>query len=150
MPSAGFGGYLGFTGALRGSHKLRHLLRRIEERMARDNTRARGWYIECHGERERDTFTKEEIGFHELDVEYRQPPLSEGSDDRPIHLLYKPFGAVYEPPTIEVSAFLDAIRQIYQSVYRIPANEVETDKLFVALRHSLKDTQTVEFMSSGL
>ncbi len=150
MPSAGFGGYLGFLPPLRGSGKLGHLLRRIEERMVRDCTHARGWYIECDGDLERDIFTKKEIGFHELDVEYMQPPLCKGGVDRPIHLLYKPFGAVYEPPTIEVSAFLDAIREVYHCIYSIPYEELDSNELFVALRDSVKATPTVKFKSSGV
>jgi GNAT superfamily N-acetyltransferase len=147
MPSAGFGGYVGFLEPLRGSGKLRHLGARMEERMVRDGTRARGWYIECGGRAERDIFLK--LGFRELDVDYMQPSLPGRNIDPPsrsLHLLYKPFGRVYanadETPAIPKSAFLQAVREIYQSIYGIP--NPDEHQAFIKLAESLGSAPDVK------
>jgi GNAT superfamily N-acetyltransferase len=143
MPSAGFGGYIGFTSSLRGAHKLRYVIARAEERMVRDGTNARGWYIECAGEPERTIFSK--IGFAELDVEYMQPALP-GTSDEPrtesLHLLYKPFGRVYEPPTVSKAEFLQAVSEIYQSIYDIALPDA--DELYIKLVKSLDGVDIIE------
>lgn len=143
MPSAGFGGYIGFDDSLRGKCKLRHVVARAEERMVRDGTAARGWYIECAGQPERDRFST--IGFSELDVEYIQPALpGRSSEPRtdPLHLLYKPFGRVYEAPTITKSEFLQAIGEIYQSIYGIP--DPDKNETFVKLAASLDGVEIIK------
>ena len=147
MPSAGFGGYVGFVEPLRGLGKLRHLGARIEARMVRDGTRARGWYIECAGRTERDIFLK--LGFRELDVDYIQPSLpgrNINSPGRPLHLLYKPFGRVYgdaqQTMVITKSAFLQAIREIYQSIYDI--EKPDEDQTFIKLAQSLSSDSAVK------
>ena len=108
-----------------------------------DGTRARGWYIECDGEVERNLF--EGVGFREVDVEYRQPLLPNTDVEplvRPLHLMYKPFGRVYEnSPTIETEAFLQAMREIYKSVYDI---EPDTDERFIKLRKSVLERPVVK------
>jgi GNAT superfamily N-acetyltransferase len=142
MPRAGFGGYLGFVQSLRGSGKLRHLMARMEEQMVRDSTGARGWYIECRGDTERDIFSK--VGFRELDVQYSQPSLPGKTIEpptRPLHLLYKPFGRVYEAPTLTKRMFLAAIDEIYQSIYGVA--EPDKDETFIKLQESLKSVTTV-------
>ncbi|MDT7769316.1 MAG: hypothetical protein QOI30_2326 [Mycobacterium sp.] len=145
--SAGFGGYVGFFEPLRGSGKLRHLGARMEERMVRDGTRARGWYIECGGEEERNIFLR--LGFRELDVHYQQPSLpgrNIEAPDRSLHLLYKPFGRVYpdvEQREIQKSEFLQAVREIYESIYDIP-NPKEC-KAYRALEASIKADEFVSF-----
>ncbi len=143
MPSAGFAGYIGFVGSLRGAGKLRHIMARAEERMVRDGTRARGWYIECAGDIERDIFVK--VGFCELDVEYLQPMLPGGKSEPrtdPLHLLYKPFGRVYETPTIAKTQFLQAVREIYQAVYDVP--DPAGDEMFTKLAASLAGVDIVK------
>jgi GNAT superfamily N-acetyltransferase len=147
MPSAGFGGYVGFFEPLRGSGKLSHLGARMEERMVRDGSQARGWYIECDDEEERDIFLK--LGFRELDVNYLQPALpgrNIEAPDRFLHLLYKPFGRVYadvEQPQIKTSEFLQAVREIYESIYDIPnPNECTA---FNTLEESVKGDEFVPF-----
>jgi hypothetical protein len=147
MPSAGFGGYIGFVEPLRGSGKLRHIGARIEERMVRDGAGARGWYMECGGRTERDIFLK--LGFRELDVEYMKPSLPGRNIDGPsrsLHLLYKPFGRVYayadETTAITKSAFLQAIREIYQSIYDIP--KPDEDETFIKLAESLVSVVAVK------
>ncbi len=143
MPSAGFAGYIGFVGSLRGARKLRHIVARAEERMVRDGTDARGWYIECAGDTERDIFAQ--VGFSELDVQYMQPLLPRGSSEPrsdPLHMLYKPFGRVYETPTVAKSAFLQAVREIYQSVYDI--TNPDEDEMFTRLADSLAGIDIVK------
>jgi hypothetical protein len=143
MPSAGFGGYIGFTSSLRGAQKLRYVIARAEERMVRDGTEARGWYIECAGEPERTIFSK--IGFTELDVEYMQPVLP-GTSDEPrsdsLHLLYKPFGRVYEAPTVTKGEFLKAIREIYESIYDIA--RPDKDEMYIKLVTSLDGVDIIK------
>ena len=120
LPSAGFGGYLGLISRLRGGGWLHYLCSRIERQMIQDGTAAQGWYVECAGPPERDIFVRPSVGFHELDVPYRQPGSSATSTpaaDRPLHLLYKPFGRVYRSPEIPVTDFLTSMRQILTTVY---------------------------------
>jgi GNAT superfamily N-acetyltransferase len=121
LPSSGFGGYVALTGSLRGRGLLSPLLRRIEQRMVRDDSRNRGWYIECGEKTDRTRFTRH--GFRELAVEYRQPRLPgttfTASADRPLHLLYKAFARVYEHSELTVDEFLPALRDILRCVYEI-------------------------------
>jgi len=144
MPSAGFGGYLCFIGSLRGQRLLRPMIARIEERMVRDNASAKGWYIECAGEAERDMFLR--MGFVELAVPYRQPRLP-GNDDsgreRSLHLLYKPFGRVYEPPCLSTGDLLTALRDVYRSIYEI--QQPDQEPTFQSLARSLQGVEFVPF-----
>jgi hypothetical protein len=138
MPSAGFG-HLGFTGWLRDDYGLHEIVRRIEERMVRDHTHAQGWYVECDADPTRAGFTNPDIGFHELDVNYLQPRLKGDDRERSLHLLYKPFGRVYEPPTIPVSGFLKAVKELHRSIYR----HRDCDNAFRILKESLRKQRTV-------
>ncbi|MDT5198830.1 MAG: hypothetical protein QOH34_352, partial [Mycobacterium sp.] len=112
-----------------------------------DGTRARGWYIECGGEEERNIFLR--LGFQELEVHYQQPSLpgrNIEAPDRPLHLLYKPFGRVYPKmgqPKIESSQFLQAMQEIFESIYDIP-NPKEC-KAYRALEASIKADEFVSF-----
>jgi hypothetical protein len=160
MPSAGFGGYLGYAEEFRGKHRLRQLVARVEEQFARDRAAARtadgsepaasdaelehdGWYIECSGEFERLRFVG--VGFWELDVQYQQPCLPGKSAEpqgRCMHLLYKPLGRVYEKASIPKDTFLQAVREIYASVYRI--SDPDQDKTFGQLVKSLDGVPSIE------
>jgi GNAT superfamily N-acetyltransferase len=147
MPSAGFGGYLTLIKPLRGSGKLRHLAACIEERMVRDGTDARGWYLECDGPTERDIFLR--LGFCELDVDYGQPSLpGAGADQpsRPLHLLYKPFGRVYrnanDASRVTNPGLLQAVREIYQSIYDIP--KPDESEAFIRLAESVQGEAVVK------
>jgi GNAT superfamily N-acetyltransferase len=99
-----------------------------------------GWYVECDGEAARDTCLK--LGFWELDVKYRQPCLPGKSDEplsRCLHLMYKTYGRVYETDEKKIpkAAFLEAVREIYASIYGIndPNNETLCE-----LSESLEET----------
>lgn len=141
MPCAGFGGYMAFDSPLRGTGRLRQIIARIEEQMIRDNPDARGCYIECGNEVNRDIFTR--VGFFELDVTYEQPLTTRSGVRTPplrLHLLYKPFGRVYCPPTITRTAILQAVTEIYWSVYDVDA---VTDASFGRLADSLQGSETV-------
>lgn len=142
MPTAGFGGYLCFVESLRGSGRLRPTIARIEARMVRDNPVARGWYIECAGETERDAFLS--TGFVELAVPYRQPRLPGDGDagrESPLYLLYKPFGAVYAPPRLKTTDLLVAVKEIYKSIYEI--RQPAAEPIFRSLARSLEGREFV-------
>lgn len=82
---------------------------RDDEMQGRDARGARGWYLECDDEAQRDSFAR--LGFWEVDVEYTPSNEHDGA----LHLMYKPFGRVYEePPTIQKEAFVQAFREIGQ------------------------------------
>ena len=53
----------------------------------------------------------------------------------PLQLLFKPFGRVYETPTITKPEFLQAMGEIYQSVYGI--THPDKHETFVKLAASL-------------
>ncbi|WP_411727910.1 hypothetical protein, partial [Methyloglobulus sp.] len=122
LPNAGFGGYLTLTGTLRGNGRLRPLLARMEEQMIKDGKAADGWYIECEPHGQERIFNH--LGFREIDINYRQPPLggqpSYGLDDTPdLRLMYKKFGNNYNDPAISYDEFLKAIEWIYRIVYHV-------------------------------
>ncbi|OBI16498.1 hypothetical protein A5712_25885 [Mycobacterium sp. E2327] len=72
-----------------------------DQKKGLDGKGARGWYLECADVTRRGPLL--EAGLWELDIEYPQ------------HLMYKPFGRVYEPPTINAETFLQAVREISDS-----------------------------------
>ncbi|MEU7142164.1 GNAT family N-acetyltransferase [Nocardia sp. NPDC046473] len=144
MPHAGFGGYVGFDPILRGTGLLRSLIMRIEERMVRDIGELGmriadipGWYIECDGDTNRTIFSG--VGFQELDITYEQPAITPGPC-RVLHLMYKPFGRVYQQAVIDRTAFLDAMEEIYQAIYRVDPDQSDT---FSRLHASLEGSRTV-------
>lgn len=147
MPSAGFGGYTALGPSLRGTGRLRQIIACTEERMIRDNPDVRGWYIECSEEVNCRIFSS--VGFFELDLTYEQP-LTEGSGAPTpplrLHLLYKPFGRVYRPPTIERAAFLQAVTEIYWAIYGVNAG---SDPSFGRLVDSIKGCETVSAVRVG-
>ncbi|ORB46102.1 hypothetical protein BST39_02135 [Mycobacterium paraseoulense] len=79
---------------------------------------ARGWYIECADPTRQDLLL--DTGFWELDLEYPLPP----PPARPIRLMYKPFGRVYDPPTINSKVLLQVVREIDESAYGTPKPDV--------------------------
>lgn len=119
FPAAGFGGYVAFTGSLRGTWRLRSLLARLEQQMLQDlaASKAEGWYIETDLARKPSLLLR--LGFFEVDVDYEQPPLAEGQVSSRIRLCYKPFGRVYGKPKVKRGEFLDAVGQLFQIVYGI-------------------------------
>jgi hypothetical protein len=117
---AGFGGYVAFTGALRGTGRMRPLLARIEECMVRDELGARGWYVECDiGSDQAARFGR--LGFHDIAIEYRQPSLGgtgESAEPR-LALMYKAFGDNGGPPRLSVHDLRDALVEIFRTVYGV-------------------------------
>jgi hypothetical protein len=143
LPSAGFGGYLGLIPPLRGAGQLGYLQARIERQMVEDATGARGLYVECAGQLERDIFVKPRFGFHELDVPYTQPAaagMSALAAER-LHLLYKPFGRVYEQPELSTTDFLDAMREIITVVYGVQV--ADSSQTYRQLQQSLAGRRRV-------
>lgn len=122
FPPAGFGGYVAFATEARGRGRLRPLIARIERRMRADFESARGWYVESDSDASLQIFLR--LGFYEVDVVYRQPPLSGGHGDGPdaapvLRLLYKEFGSVYQAPHVDSTELLSAMTWIYRAVYGI-------------------------------
>jgi len=122
LADTGFGGYIALAPPLRGTGRLPLLLARIETQMVRDRFGASGWYIEC-GDAVLATFGR--VGFYEVAIPYRQPPLRPGGPAPVLHLLYKPFGRVYAPPTLSGAALLASLRRIQRVVYAIDRPEGE-------------------------
>ncbi|MQY21462.1 hypothetical protein [Nocardia macrotermitis] len=97
--------------------------------------------FECRDRTTRDLFTT--VGFHELDVRYEQPETTSSGTPTPpvpLHLLYKPFGRVYEPPLVPRADFLTAITEIYRTIYEV---DTETDSSFARLLDSLGTRETI-------
>jgi GNAT superfamily N-acetyltransferase len=126
FPAAGFGGYIAFAPALRGMGALRQVIARVERAMIADDAGATGWYIECADNRVAAIFKAH--GFFELDLDYVQPPLgvrseSAGTLGPKLCLLYKAFGARYEPPVLTPAGVKAAMRDVFRYVYGVKQPE---------------------------
>ena len=120
LPSIGFGGYIAFDERLRGRGRLRAVVARIEQAMCRDATGARGWLIECEpGSHALQVFSH--LGFREIVLEYRQPPLpGQPSAGAPtLALAYKEFGVTARAPALTRTQLRAAMRAILRAVYRV-------------------------------
>ncbi len=94
----------------------------VEERMRRDNPRIEGWFIECDPqERRQPASLFYRYGFHEVGVEYRQPPLPgapyDFKDSKVLNLLSRPFGRCFAVPQLPVGTFLAAMEDVFRVVY---------------------------------
>jgi GNAT superfamily N-acetyltransferase len=123
LPGAGFGGYIAFPPAMRGQGRFPEALSLVERQMIRDGRGARGLYLECDPEDKSLPIFKR-MGYHEVDITYRQPPLASKSDyqiDRApiLHLMYKEFGEMYTRPRISTSDFLSAVSWIFRVIYNV-------------------------------
>jgi hypothetical protein len=126
LRGVGFGGYIALRPMLRGRGYLRLIVARIEEQMRRDATGARGWLIECApGSAVLHAFRR--IGFHEIMLDYRQPPLRDRESTAeatvPLSLSYKEFGPGYAVPALTRAELRTALLSIYRVVYGIGAAE---------------------------
>jgi len=119
LPGVGVGGYVALDASLRGRGRLRSIVARIEEQMRRDDTGARGWLIECApGGTALTVFRR--LGFREIALDYRQPPLDPGRGEAPrLALAYKEFGAVYDDPAVDRDDVKRFIRTMFATVYAI-------------------------------
>jgi hypothetical protein len=59
------------------------------------------------------------LGFREIALEYRQPPLDPGDDAPRLVLAYKEFGAVYDDPSLDRDELTQFIRAMFSTVYGI-------------------------------
>ena len=127
FPGAGFGGYIVFDPSIREKGHLSEVITAIERSMIIDKRGAQGWYGECDpADGTAPIFKKK--GFYEADIIYRQPPLYGQPPytikDAPVlHLMYKEFGEIFEPPRLTAGDFLSALNWIYRVVYRIDQPE---------------------------
>lgn len=121
LPSAGFGGYIVLSGALRGRGLLPLLLARIERRMIEDGGGSRGWFIEC-GEESVAAFLR--CGFTELVLDYRPPTVGAAAPaalPERLRLLYKRFGLACRPLRLDTGFVRLALREILRAVYGVAA-----------------------------
>lgn len=122
LPGSGFGGYIVLEGALRGRGLLALLMARMEAQMMVDgvapDSTVPGWFIECADD-SASVFLRR--GFGKVPLDYRPPPILPGPQGpaQPLHLLFKPFGTVYDPPVLEHEFVLQALREILRHVYGI-------------------------------
>jgi hypothetical protein len=126
LPTAGFGGYIALAPPIRGTGALPTILARIELQMIDDGTSARGWYIECEDGNNVAGFSA--LGFFEIDIAYYQPLCGSGAANDTLacprlHLLYKEFGAQYEPPSLTTAEFVAALSESYRYVYKVDLPE---------------------------
>jgi GNAT superfamily N-acetyltransferase len=112
LPHAGFGGYVAFEPPLKGTHRLRLLIARIERRLIGDSESTRGWFVECA--KSDAVAALSACGFYEVALTYRAPAPR---DAQPIRLLYKEYGATFEPPTLSRDTFVAVIGEIARFVY---------------------------------
>jgi hypothetical protein len=145
LPDAGFGGYIVFAPAIRGRGYLAEAMTIIERRMISDGRAARGWYGECELTGPAAQIFRAS-GFYEVDVVYRQPPLSSEQAyavaEAPIlHLMYKEFGEVFSAPSVTAEECLAALRWIYRIVYGI--GQPETSEYYRDVEQQLRGSQLV-------
>lgn len=124
LPSAGFGACVAFEPPLLRTGRLPLLIARIERALVGEGAATQGWYATCRD----DTMTARLVahGFTQVSLPYRLPPNGpppDGSqaDGPPAHLLYKEFGATYEPPHPDDASLRAALREIERVVYGIGA-----------------------------
>jgi GNAT superfamily N-acetyltransferase len=123
LPGSGFGSYLALGAPLRGRGRLRSVVARIEEQMRRDGTGARGWLIECEPEGEALRIFGR-LGFREVALDYRQPPLPGHGEEAPrLALAYKEFGGVYAAAHLGRDELREAMRSVFAVVYGIDTPE---------------------------
>jgi len=113
LTNAGFGGYVLFSDALRGTGALRPLVAKIEMRMLADRPSVGGWYIEVADSTDPTPFRA--IGFTELPVRYTTP--ARGGAELPIRLMYKPIGRHYPPKLPTPAEVGEVIHEIRAVVY---------------------------------
>ncbi|MBN1420259.1 MAG: GNAT family N-acetyltransferase [Planctomycetes bacterium] len=127
FPGAGFGGYVVLDAALRRKGHLREVIAVMERMMVIDRREAAGWWAECD-EKDGSLPAFRRRGFHEADLEYRQPPLRGmphySIDEAPVlHLVYKAFGETFERPRMAWEDLLRALRWILRVIYDMDAPE---------------------------
>jgi GNAT superfamily N-acetyltransferase len=149
LPGMGFGGYLALGDTLRGRGLLRMVIARIEERMCRDATGARGWLIEYAPDSDAArAFAR--VGFRAIDLEYRQPPLrpSTTPDDDPalLALAYKPFGATSGAVPLTRDALREGLRAVHCTVYGLEVPEGSPSFRALQAQMSAWPTEHAEYM----
>ena len=117
LSAAGFVGYVALTGHLRGSGRFPLLAARIEVQLLRDRPHVRGLYAEVGDHTPVEPFAR--LGFRQVDVDYRQPPVEGSSDDVPVRLLFKNTGRVYGTPRLTVGELLDDVAEFLAVVYGV-------------------------------
>ncbi|MBU1699288.1 MAG: GNAT family N-acetyltransferase [Candidatus Eisenbacteria bacterium] len=145
FPDAGFGGYVVLDKVLRGKGHLAEIIALLERCMLMDRRGATGWFGECdEADGSLSIFSKR--GFYEVDVTYRQPPLSGRppyniADAPVLHLIYKAFGAQYSPPDLMARDFLGAMEWIFRIIYRI--DNPSTSDYYEDLRRQIGQRELV-------
>ncbi|HEX3782917.1 MAG TPA: GNAT family N-acetyltransferase [Pseudonocardiaceae bacterium] len=149
LDTAGFGGYLALTGALRGTGRLRPLIALIEQRLLREHPAARGWYIEVGPDTDAGPF--DAVGFREIAIDYRQPDLARpetGPAGTGVRLMYKPFGRCYGVPDLTAGTVLAAIEDVLRVVYGI--DEPRTHRTYGRAVETLPADEATPSFPAGL
>lgn len=122
MPSFGFGGYIALEAPLAGGGLSRVLLKRMEERMIRDEPDVREWYIECDPNSVQQRIF-EHLGFVAVPARYHQPRLGssgDGTDLGPeLILMRKGLGEEFDRRSISRRRLSAVLRSILKVVYRV-------------------------------
>ncbi len=123
MPSFGFGGYIALEAPLASGGLSRLLLKRMEERMIRDEPDVREWFIECDPNSVQQRIF-EHLGFAPVPVRYHQPQLGSSDDvarlGPELTLMRKGLGEEFERRADFARRRLGAVlRGILKAVYRI-------------------------------
>ena len=122
MPSFGFGGYIALEAPLAGGGLSRVLLKRMEERMIRDEPDVRDWYIECDPNSVQQRIF-EHLGFVPVPARYHQPQLGSSGDGTGLGpeliLMRKGLGEEFERRSISRRRLSTVLRGILKVVYGI-------------------------------
>jgi hypothetical protein len=151
FPHAGFGGYVAFSNALRGSGRFALTLARMEEATRRFGADIAGFYIECDPGKQ--AFFSQ-FGFHTVDFTYRQPPLSSSTayavnDAPPLSLMYKELGRRYDLPMLTTRDFLIQLGEIFTVVYGVVAPEESAFFRDISRQADAWRSDTVRFSAVG-
>ena len=142
LPCAGFGGYVALEPPLLHTGRLATLIARIERTLIADAPAAQGWYIECAGDAVAACFMRS--GFRPIALPYRQPP-----DGPSLTLLYKEFGASYEPAHLTAASFLAAQRAIVRAVYGLDSPDDAPSFVELARTVAALGAETITFAETA-
>jgi hypothetical protein len=123
FPRFGFGGYAALEPPLKGTGRIRMIIKRAEEQAIREEANAKDYYIECVPNSPQEAIFRK-IDFEPVPVRYCQPPTADdekfGNGTGPeLTLLRKRLGCDYGRTPFSADDFLEDLKVWLAAVYRL-------------------------------